>query len=46
MSKWTKDSEEQRVRCYRAGAVGKYTDASGLDHLRHTNPRLDFELDQ
>jgi len=43
MSKWTKDSDEQRTRIYRAAVVGKYTDASALDYLRRTNPRLNTE---
>jgi hypothetical protein len=43
MSKWTRDAEEQRQRIYRALVVGEYTDASALDHLRQTNPRLNTE---
>jgi len=46
MSKWHHDSDEQRTRIYRAAVGGEFTDASALEYLRQTNPRLDYEVDQ
>jgi hypothetical protein len=46
--KWSHDPEEQAERISKAKVVAEAhpDDISFLDHLRHTNPRLDYEVDQ